>query len=351
MLVDRHPRPLERLGDRHRRRVAHDLRLDAGDRPGAEQQPWSQPALLGLREPHEHHRGRAVVDAGRVSGRHRAALPEDRLEAGQLLERGRARVLVAGERLARAGQVDRDDLPVEVALRDRRGSALLAAQGERILPLARDGVLLRDLLGRDAHRVAAERIGQQGERPVDGLARPQAPAGALAVGEKRLPAHRLVAAGNHHLRLAREDRLRAAHDRLEARGAEAVDVHRRGGRRESRAECAPARVVGIGADLADLAHDDLVDLAGVDADAGDQLANAGGAEICGLDILEGPAEAPDRGAHAADERDGVVVPHAPQSYGAGPFVTQPGRKRAPMSATGTLPGRRPGVTGCAPPPP
>ena len=269
----------------------------------------ASPRCLASREPHEHDRGGAVVDAGGVAGSHRAALLEHGLEAGQLLQRGRARVLVARERLARARGLDRDDLLVEATLLDGRGGALLAEQREGILLLARDVLLLGDLLGRDAHLIPAERIGQQRERAVDRLARAQPPARALAVGEERLPAHRLVAAGDDDARLAGEDRLRAAHDRLQARGAEAVDVHRRRRRRQARAERAAPGVVGIRPDLGDLAHHDLVDLAAVDADARDHLADAGGAEVRRLDVLERSAEAADGGAHSADERDGVVVHH------------------------------------------
>ena len=50
-------------------------------------------------------------------------------------------------------------------------------------------------------------------------------------------------------------------------------------------------------------------LAGGDAGTRDELADAGGAELGGLDVLERSAEAPDRRAHTADERDRVVIHH------------------------------------------
>ena len=308
-VVDRLAGQLERLRDRPRRRVAHDRRLDARDRPGAQHEPRCKAPFACLREPHEQHGGRAVVDAGGVARRHRAALLEDGLQAGQLLRRGRARVLVLDERLTRTRGLDRDDLLLEAALLDRICGSLLAEQRERILLLAGDALLLRDVLGRDAHLIPAERIGQQGERPVDLLVRAEPPAGARAIGEERLAAHRLVAAGDDDPRLAREDRLRAAHDRLQARGAEAIDVHRRRRRRKPCAERATPGVVGIGPDLGDLAHDDLVDLSAVDPHACDQLADACGAEIGRLDVLERSAEATDGSAYPSDEGDRVVVHH------------------------------------------
>ena len=90
----------------------------------------------------------------------RAALLEGGPAAGQLLQRGRARMLVrANGSFARCASIGRS--------RRRSGPAAIAAAARCWLRRAKrpgsreTSVLLRDVLGRDAHLVPAERIGQQ----------------------------------------------------------------------------------------------------------------------------------------------------------------------------------------------
>ncbi len=255
-------RALERLRDRERRRVAHHLGLDAADGPGAEAQPGGQAAASCLGLAHQDDRRGAVVDPRRVAGGDGAIFPEHGPELREPVGgRPGARVLVAGERSVGARNVDRDDLRLEMAGLDRRDRALLTAQREGVLLVARDAVALCDDLRRVPHRVAAERVGHQRERPVEELPRPEAVAVPCVVVEEGLAAHRLVASGHDDRRLIGEDLLRAGDDRLEARGAQAVDVHRRRAGRDPGRDRTAAGVVGIRADLADLAHHDLVDVA------------------------------------------------------------------------------------------
>ena len=209
-----------------------------------------------------------------------------------------ARMLVLGERLVPPADVHRDDLGVEHTGGERALRERLAAGGEAVLLGAIDPVALGDLLGRDAHQIAAPRIGQQRERAVDELVRPQAPAVARLPVEERLAAHALVAAGHDDAGIAELNLLGRRDDRLQARGAEAVDVHRRRRRRKAGGQRAAPRVVGVGPDLPDLAHHDLVDLAGVDPRRGEYLTNAQRSELVRLDVLEAPAEAADRGTRA-----------------------------------------------------
>ena len=91
---------------------------------------------------------------------------------------------------------------------------------------------------------------------------------------------------------------------------------------------AAPRVVGVGPDLADLAHDDLVDLVRRRLPSRERLADAGRAELVRVDVLERAAEAADRGAHAGHEDDGIAVAvHVPDPSG----LPRPSRR-----ATGTV---------------
>ena len=221
------------------------------DRPGAQRSRGARPRARACESRISIDRRGAVVDAGGVARGHacRPAWKTGRSSAScsSVVARGCSSTVNGSSR--RGGSTGTICSAKRPCLDGRRG-ALLAAQRERVLLLARDVVTLRDLLGRDAHRYRPERIGQQRERPVDRLARAEPPAVARAVLEERLTAHRLVPAGDDDARLAREDLLRAAHDRLQAGGAEAVDVHRRRRRREPARERAAPRVVGVRPDLA-----------------------------------------------------------------------------------------------------
>ena len=98
-------------------------------------------------------RGRAVVQPGRVAGGDGAALPERGLQRRELLERRLgARMLVARD------VADGDELVVEAAGVGGGRPALLRAQRERVLILARDAPALGDVLAGLAHRLEREQL-------------------------------------------------------------------------------------------------------------------------------------------------------------------------------------------------
>ena len=158
----------QRLHRRHRA-DAHVLRVDAGVAVAHQPAQRLQPALLGQAALHQHHRRRRVVDAGGVAGGHGAVRVEHRLEPGQLLHRAVAAhrlVDLERHRAALDLDLDRHDLPLEVALVDGVGGPAVALGGELVLVLARDLVLLGDVLGGDAHVAVVERVAQGADHHV-----------------------------------------------------------------------------------------------------------------------------------------------------------------------------------------
>ena len=123
-------------------------------------------------------------------------------------------------------QLDRHDLLVEQALLLRARRAPVRLDRELVLLLAADAVRLGEVLRRDAHVDLVERVGEAADDRVDHLrvAHARAPAGVRhPVGAA---AHRLGAAGDGDVGIARRDRLRGGHDRLHAGAAQAVDRER-----------------------------------------------------------------------------------------------------------------------------
>ena len=108
-----------------------------------------------------------------------------------------------------------------------------------------------------------------------------AEAAARAVGEIRGVGHRLHAAGDHDVGVARRDHLVGEIDRVEAREADLVDVDRRHAHRDA----GLARRLAAGhltlAGHQHLAHDHVVDLVGRDAGAFERLGDREAAEIGG----------------------------------------------------------------------
>ena len=124
------------------------------------------------------------------------------------------------------------------------------------------GELLRGLRHREPAVAVAQRLP---ERVLErrGRAEPKAP--ARAAHHVRRLAHRLGAAGEHDLRLAQQNLVRALDDRLEAGAAEPVDGDRRRLDRQARAQADVAREVdGVGGGLEHVAEDDVVDGGRVD---------------------------------------------------------------------------------------
>ena len=138
------PSRCHQLAGRRHRADAHDARRHAGRRHAEHARAGREPVRLHGCLRGEDQGGGAVVDAGRVAGRHRAGLAERRLELGERLERrvgARMLVLVDDDRAGLAARhLDRHDLLGEIARRHRLAGALLrAAARTRPDPRARPG--------------------------------------------------------------------------------------------------------------------------------------------------------------------------------------------------------------------
>jgi hypothetical protein len=230
------------LRGRHRP-VAHDPRIDAGAGRAEPAQLGPEAEFVRLVPAREQERRGAVVDAAGIAGGHRAALAEGGLEFRHVLERGRelepavlalaaARMLVPldPDGLAPApGYGDGDDLVREPAGVHGRDGAAMAFDGEGVLLLARDLHLLGDVLRRLAqaddgiHRVHPRVVKAPADRGVPHLRMPHlGRALRLRHGPGR-PAHGFDTAADEDIALLGDDRLGRLIDRLERRGAVAVD--------------------------------------------------------------------------------------------------------------------------------
>ena len=231
-----------------------------------------------------------------VGGRHRRrlALAEDRLELGQLLQRGvRAQVLVAVEAVER-----RDQVVLEAAV-VRRRQVVVRGHGQLVLRLASDlpleggqgSVLAHRELGagltvlRDRrHDVAGADLGQGREALAVGL-RPvdleQDLAQALAHGDRGVGGG-VRPSGDADVDLAERD-LVADHDgRLQAGAAGLLDVGRRGLGRELGAEHRLAGQVEVTAVLEHRTGDDLAEALALEPEPGDEPVDG-----CGEHLLVG----------------------------------------------------------------
>ena len=119
---------------------------------------------------------------------------------------------------------------------------------------------------------------------------------------ERRPRHRLDAAGDEEVAVARDDGVAGADDRGQTRGAEPVDRHagdrfRQAG--EQRGE--PRDVAVVLAGLVGAAEPDVLDLAGVDAGALDGRGDRGGGQVVRTDAGEPAAVAADRRADGRED--------------------------------------------------
>src|SRR5207237_8452755 len=257
--------PLQELRDGEHRADAHLGRLAAGDGESSEHAERLQTLLRRGGVAHHHAHAGAVGELARVAGVDDAAV-ERRLDLRDALVGGvgaDAFVLRYGDvlrRLRAARLVDDlhrrlhgDDLFVELAGGARGGGTLLAAYAVLILPLARDVVLLRDVLGRLQHRPVQLRLVRVDPRPVQHVL-------VHLVLDAR---DRFHAAGRVDVAFAGDDALRRDGDRLQARRAEAVHGHAGGRHRTSGANRdLPRDVAAGGAFRVRAAHDHVVDLGG-----------------------------------------------------------------------------------------
>ena len=199
---------------------------------------------------------------------------------------------------------ERHDLVLEAAAFLRRRRLLLRGEGERVLLLAADLVLLGHVLGRDAHVVLVVDVEQAvGDHRVDQL--PVAHALALARAEQhvRRQAHVLLAAGDADLVVAVADRLRGEHHRLQAGAADGIDRQRRHALRQAALDHRLTRRVLARAGREHLAEDDLADLVAREPGALEQAGDHGRAELGRGGLGERAAELADRRAGGGDDDD------------------------------------------------
>ena len=165
---------------------------------------------------------------------------------------------------------------------------------ERVLLLARDLILLGDVLGGVAHVVAVERVPQAVlDHGVDELEIAHLLAGAQVGGVRRL-AHALLAAGDHDPAVALPDRLKAERHRAQARAAQLVDAPGRHLDRDAGVDRGLARRVLALAGGQDLAHHHLGHLGRLDPAALERGADRDLAEIVRRHARERAVEAADR---------------------------------------------------------
>ena len=258
----------------------------------------------------------AVVDAGRVARRDRAAVAERRRQAGQLFDRrtgARMLVFLQDDRIGTAlRHADRHDLGRQIAVFLGGDGPRLAARGESVLVLARHLEFLGDILGGLGHRIGAVLLLHH---PVD-----EAPADRRVVdfglaGEGRIrlahderrARHALHAARDGEFRLAGLDGLGADADGVHARSAQPVDPSARYALRQAGQQQAhPGDVAVVLARLVGAAVDHIVDGFGLDRRvARQQFPDRHGAEIVGAHGAQAAAIAADRSADGiADKRLG-----------------------------------------------
>ena len=219
--------------------------------------------------------------------------------------------------LVRGHVPDRDQLVCEAPGGLRLGPAPVGAQRERVLVLAAHAVALGDVLARLAHALEREHglHGRVREAPAERRVVEHAVAareGALRLGgHERRPAHRLDAAGDEEVAVAREHRVARRRDRGEPGCAQPIQGHARDRLRQSREQRAHARDVAVVLPrLVGAAEVHVLDLGRVDAGALDRRLDRDGGEIVGAHERERPAVPADRRAHRRQQHR---ARHAPPS--------------------------------------
>src|SRR4051794_4980730 len=131
---------------------AHDLRREGGHARRQDAGERRQTERLRLVLTHDDDRSSAVVERAAVAGRDRAIRAEHRLELADTFDgHACARPVILGD-LGAVRLADRDDLALPEAVGDGLLSEVLRPHAERVLLLAPDGLLRRDVLRGLAHR-------------------------------------------------------------------------------------------------------------------------------------------------------------------------------------------------------
>ena len=158
------------------------------------------------------------------------------------------------------------------------------------------------LLGAAAHVHRVERAPQAVvDHRVDDRVVAHAVAGARAGEDVRRTRHRLHAAGDDDLGVARRDHLVGEVDRVDARQADLVDGHRGHAHRDARVDRGLARGDLALAGLEHLAHEDVVDLLRADAGPLERGLDGNATEVHRGEVGERSRQLPDRRACRSDD--------------------------------------------------
>jgi len=263
---------------------------------------------LGSAGFHQHHGGRRVVDARSVASGHGAVfLEEHGFELGHVFELAAgAEVLVGRIRHVPllAFEHDGHDLVLEAALGSGFLGAVVAFDGQCVLHLAGDAVLGGHVLGGHAHVDVVEGVVQGADHHVDHLGVTHADAPARSQAGVGRTAHVFGAAANGDVAVAQGNGLAGAHDGLQARAAQAVDVEGRGGFGAATVDGGHARevhVLGLGVDHMTEHH--MADILAFGVGAGQGFAHDQGGQLGGWNVLEAATKGTNGGAHTADNNN------------------------------------------------
>ncbi len=181
---------------------------------------------------------------------------------------------------------------------------MLRQGSELILGFTADVVLLREVLGGDAHVVIIECIPQTiSDHGVDHAGMAHAQTGACARQRVVGQAHVFLAASNDDFGITAANRLGRQVQCLEARAADLVQGHGRYREGQARLDGSLSRRVLACAGGQHLAHDDFIDLRAVHAGLRQQLANDCSAKIYSSNGSQRPLETADGGTGGGDDND------------------------------------------------
>ena len=232
--------------------LAAGLPVAEQDRGGAVDDPRG---IAGVMDVIDIFDVRMRLDGDRVEAAQLAHLHERRLQRGERLHgRARTHVLVLRQDGQSVDVLDRHHRTAEAAFVPGRRRALLAFHRIGVDVVARKSIFGRDQIGGNALR---QKIMRNRDRRID---RPGAAGRADAD-----PAHRFDAAADRHLLLPGHDLGGGEIHRVEAGGAEAVDLHAGHAVAIAGNQRRGARDIGGGfADRIDDAHDHVIDQSGVE---------------------------------------------------------------------------------------
>ena len=306
-VADVHPGLGQRLADGGNGPRPHYGRLHAGHAARMPAQFGPQVQLGRLFGRHNHHRRRAVVDAGCVARRYAAVGLEHRTQRCEPLKRGvgaRPFVLRNHDGIATAlRHADLNYLFTEVPVLDGGHCALVAHQRQFVLVFAANLKALCHILGGYAHVVAVDRAAKPLDQPVAhrGVAHSQAVEARPVVQHIGRLAHILGTAGHRDVHFAGAHKLRRHIDGFQA--GRTLTVHRDGGRLLGNARLQRGEPCGIARfrRLQRIAQHNLFHLIRTNARALQRRLDSFRAQIRRRNILERAPEPAHRRARAAND--------------------------------------------------